>query len=109
MKTSFLTVLPRDHPLRQAKLLILKDRDLAERVGFGLRPVVGNKGLTGFSLSPDPPQPLESRDGRTYCARGAIYALHTARLLKATTPAPSPWGHTGPILNYDDRSSRCLT
>ena len=32
----------RDHPLRHAKLLILKDRDLAERVGFvpeGLAPL----------------------------------------------------------------------
>ena len=40
--------------------------EMAERVGFGLRPVVENKGLTDFPLPPDPPEPLESRDGRTY-------------------------------------------
>ena len=47
-----------------------------------LRPVIENKGLTGFSLPPDPPEPLESRDGRTYCARGAIYDMYMAYWLR---------------------------
>jgi antitoxin VapB len=55
---------------------------MAERVGFGLRPVVENKELTGFPLPPDPPEPLESRDGRTYCARGAIYDMYMAYWLR---------------------------
>ena len=61
---------------------------MAERVGFGLRPHVENKGLTGFPLPPDPPEPLESRDGRTYCARGAIYEMYLAPFLKSLRPSP---------------------
>jgi hypothetical protein len=60
--------MPEDHPTAKAE----RSEELAERVGFGLRPVVENKELTGFPLPPDPPEPQESRDGRTYCARAAL-------------------------------------
>ena len=63
---------------------------MAERVGFGLRPPVENKRLTGFPLPPDPPEPLESRDGRTYCARGAIYKMYTAPFLNSLRPSLEP-------------------
>jgi antitoxin VapB len=70
--------MPEDHPTAKAE----RSEELAERVGFGLRPVVENKELTGFPLPPDPPEPLESRDGRTYCARGAIYQMYMAYWLR---------------------------
>jgi len=66
------------NPLRLAKLLNLKDRDLAERVGFGLLLVVENKELTGFRLPPDPLETPKGQGRRTYCARGAIYVTYTA-------------------------------
>lgn len=40
-------------------------RRLAERVGFGLRPPVENKELTGFRLPPDPLEPLKGPGRRT--------------------------------------------
>ena len=74
---------PHPEPLRRSSRAFHGERwRLAERVGFGLRPVVENKELTGFPLPPDPPEPLESRDGRTYRARGAIYALYMAYWLR---------------------------
>jgi hypothetical protein len=46
-----------------------KDRGLAERVGFEPLLFIENKELTGFCLSHDPLNPLESRGRDTYRAR----------------------------------------
>ena len=69
------------HPERQRlflRLLNLEEDGLAERVGFGLRPPVENKELSGIPLPPDPPEPLKGPGRRTYCARGAIYVSYMA-------------------------------
>jgi hypothetical protein len=47
------------------KQLIIKEL-MAEMVGFEARPSVENKELPGFSISHDPPDPLESPGGDTY-------------------------------------------
>jgi len=53
--------MPEDHPTAKAE----RSEELAERVGFGLRPRVENKELSGIPLPPDPLEPLKRRGRRT--------------------------------------------
>ena len=50
---------------RQSIVLFFRYLGLAERVGFGLRPRVENKELSGIPLPPDPLEPLKRRGRRT--------------------------------------------
>jgi hypothetical protein len=50
VKLTALHPVERRNPLRPAKLLNLEDRDLAERVGFGLRPPLKTKTLRDFDF-----------------------------------------------------------
>jgi hypothetical protein len=52
---------------------------LAETVGFEARRSVENNELLGFSQSHDPPDPLERRGGRRYCARGSAWLVTQRR------------------------------
>ncbi len=61
---------------------------MAERVGFGLRPPVANKELTGIHLPHDPLEPLKGLGRRTYCARGARYVTYMALLVPDVRPTP---------------------
>lgn len=85
----------RRNPLHPSKLLIINDLVLAERVGFAPLLTVENKELMGFWLPHDPPDPLETRGGDTYCARESR-STWPVSARKAVHREPDSLATTGP-------------